>query len=146
MEASISFKGSGRMWLGMDSRHYYHPNRSTRHRVLQVVVGVTGIDFNALVGESKRTPVVRARQLAAYYLRACTDMSLPQIGWTLGQRDHSTMCHAIDRIRRCPWLYEPHLTEAALALGIVAPAPPAIQNRERKKCIHLGENSPKLAN
>lgn len=131
MEIQLSGKATGRMWIGMDSTSGYRPNRRTRYEVLEAVQRTFGVTFTDIVGERRHKKLVRARQLAAYFLRVCTPMSTPQIGWALGQRDHSTICHALERVRHKTHGYEPELSEIAVSLGIVAPFPPLPQKWSR---------------
>ena len=53
---------------------------------------------SAIHGKSRDKHTTRARQVAMYLLRESTDLSLEQIGQALGQRDHSTVVHAVRRI------------------------------------------------
>jgi chromosomal replication initiator protein len=52
-----------------------------------------------LVGQSRATTAVRARQVGIYLTRELTDLSLPQIGRLYGGRDHSTVLNSIRRIQ-----------------------------------------------
>jgi chromosomal replication initiator protein len=38
------------------------------------------------------------RQIAMYLCRSMTDLSLPKIGEYFGNRDHTTVLHAVDKI------------------------------------------------
>ncbi|MFQ5967440.1 MAG: helix-turn-helix domain-containing protein, partial [Acidimicrobiia bacterium] len=58
--------------------------------------GFTTVD---LAGPSRRQPLVLARQIAMYLCREQTDLSLPKIGALFGGRDHTTVIHAIDKIK-----------------------------------------------
>lgn len=54
-----------------------------------------GLPPHAMVSDSRRKPVARARQAAAWVLKRCwPKLSYPQIGKLLGGRDHSTVIHA----------------------------------------------------
>jgi hypothetical protein len=129
MTLTLSFKATGRMWLGMDSTAAYRPNRRNRYEVLRAVERACQVTFNDIMSENRGKKRVRARQLAAYFLRVCTDMSLTQIGLSIGNRHYSTICHALDRIRHRPHYFEPELTEVAVRLGVVAPHPPPVRVR-----------------
>lgn len=50
--------------------------------------------------DSKKRPkdIAYARQVAMYFCREMTDMSLPKIGSDFGGRDHTTVIHAVDKI------------------------------------------------
>ena len=56
----------------------------------------TGISVEELVGASRKAPIVRARQFAATVLRARGN-SYPCVGRYLGDRDHSTIIHAVHK-------------------------------------------------
>ena len=52
------------------------------------------------LSSKKRTrELAYARQIAMYLVRELTNMSLPKIGETFGNRDHSTVMHACDKIK-----------------------------------------------
>ena len=53
-----------------------------------------------LVGPSRSRPLVTARQVAMYLCRDLTPLSLPKIGDAFGGRDHTTVMHALDKIRQ----------------------------------------------
>ncbi|NNC74149.1 MAG: chromosomal replication initiator protein DnaA [Acidimicrobiia bacterium] len=61
-----------------------------------MMVGVPRVD---LLGPSRRQPLARHRQIAMYLCRELTDLSLPKIGAVFGGRDHTTVIHAIDKIK-----------------------------------------------
>lgn len=44
--------------------------------------------------------LVHARHIAIYLARELTPKSLPEIGRLFGDRDHSTIIHAINRVKR----------------------------------------------
>lgn len=52
-----------------------------------------------LLSASRNKDVVAARHVAIYLLKRFTDKSLRDIGMYLGSRDHSTVLHAIEKIR-----------------------------------------------
>ena len=53
-----------------------------------------------LTGSSRSRLLVTARQMAMYLTRELTDLSLPKIGQTFGNRDHTTVMHADKKIRK----------------------------------------------
>ena len=53
-----------------------------------------------LCGQSRTHVLVTARQIAMYLCRELTDLSLPKIGQQFGGRDHTTVMHAVKRIRQ----------------------------------------------
>ncbi len=52
-----------------------------------------------LLGPSRRQPLARYRQIAMYLCREHTDLSLPKIGAAFGGRDHTTVLHAVEKIK-----------------------------------------------
>ena len=58
-----------------------------------------GITVDDLTGPSRRQPLARSRQIAMYLCREHTDLSLPKIGSAFGGRDHTTVLHAVDKVR-----------------------------------------------
>ena len=57
-----------------------------------------GISRAELIGASRATTPLRARQVAIYLTREMTDLSLPQIGRLYGGRDHSTVLNSLRRV------------------------------------------------
>ncbi len=53
-----------------------------------------------LKAKRRNKTVVYPRQIAMYLTRSLTDFSLPEIGEYFGGRDHTTVIHALDKIRR----------------------------------------------
>jgi chromosomal replication initiator protein len=67
--------------------------------IIAATAAATGLSPTDLIGPSRRQPLVRARQTAMYLCRELTDLSLPKIGRAFGGRDHTTVMHALDRIK-----------------------------------------------
>ena len=69
-----------------------------------LVVAVASEYYNITPEEmrssSRTRPLVVARQTAMYLCRELTDLSLPKIGREFGNRDHSTVLHATNKIRK----------------------------------------------
>jgi chromosomal replication initiator protein len=69
-----------------------------------LVVAVASDYYNVTPEEmrssSRTRPLVFARQMAMYLCRELTDLSLPKIGREFGNRDHSTVLHATNKIRK----------------------------------------------
>ena len=53
-----------------------------------------------LVGNKRSQNIVLPRQIAMYISRELTDLSLPKIGQEFGNRDHTTVLHADNKIRK----------------------------------------------
>lgn len=58
-----------------------------------------GISIKEIKGTKRVQNIVLARQVAMYLAREMTDNSLPKIGKEFGNRDHSTVLHAYNKIR-----------------------------------------------
>ncbi len=67
--------------------------------IIGATAAATGLSPADLIGQSRRQPLVRARQTAMYLCRELTDLSLPKIGRAFGGRDHTTVMHALDRVK-----------------------------------------------
>jgi chromosomal replication initiator protein len=68
------------------------------------IIEITAEFFNTttaeLLGQSRRRPIANARQVAMYIVRELTELSYPEIGREFGDRDHTTVIHAVQRIQR----------------------------------------------
>ena len=53
-----------------------------------------------LCGASRRRPLVTARQIGMYVFRELTDYSYPRIAEVFGGRDHTTVMHAVEKIKK----------------------------------------------
>jgi chromosomal replication initiator protein len=76
------------------SQRTLHPEE-----IIGATAAATGLSPADLIGPSRRQPLVRARQTAMYLCRELTDLSLPKIGRAFGGRDHTTVMHALDRVK-----------------------------------------------
>ena len=66
--------------------------------IIREVCKFYGIDDNALRGQSRVKDTATARQIAMYLIRSQTTLSLNDIGREFGNRDHTTVLHAINRV------------------------------------------------
>ena len=57
------------------------------------------LNHRELVGSSRNRRVVRPRQIGMYLCREVTQRSLPEIGRKFGNRDHTTVLHALRKIK-----------------------------------------------
>jgi len=67
--------------------------------IISSVVQYYEIPRSDLTGSSRKQPLARQRQIAMYVCREHTDLSLPRIGQAFGGRDHTTVMHAVDKIK-----------------------------------------------
>ena len=57
-----------------------------------------GVERESLLARDRRPAVATARQVAMFLARELTDHSLPEIGRGMGNRNHTTVLHAVNRI------------------------------------------------
>ncbi len=68
--------------------------------ILSIVAESTGVSVTEITGDKRTRPVVESRHLAMYLARELTDASLPKIGERIGNRDHTTVLHVVDKIAK----------------------------------------------
>jgi chromosomal replication initiator protein len=74
------------------------PRQVTPQIVLEATAQMFGFTVADLTGKSRSRPLVTARQIAMYVLRQLTNFSYPAIGRQFGDRDHTTVMHAVTKI------------------------------------------------
>ncbi|CAN5832867.1 hypothetical protein BH24ACT5_BH24ACT5_08250 [soil metagenome] len=72
----------------------------TDEELLAEIATILGFDVVALKGKSRQRPLVTARQISMYVFRNLTELSYPSIARLFGNRDHTTVIHAVDKIQR----------------------------------------------
>jgi chromosomal replication initiator protein len=79
------------------------PNAGEARVTADLVISVASEYFDVTPDQirspNRSRPLVTARQVAMYLCRELTDLSLPQIGQRFGGRDHTTVHHAVGKIR-----------------------------------------------
>ena len=73
-------------------------SQATPSSIINAVATRFNISEQALTSKSLATPLTEARQLAVYLLREDARLSLKEIGSLLGNRNHSTISHAYQRL------------------------------------------------
>lgn len=68
--------------------------------VVQKVSEFYDIEENSIYEKTRRKEIVRPRQLIMYILREDFGVSYPSIGQKLGGRDHTTVIHSCEKIKR----------------------------------------------
>lgn len=68
--------------------------------VVDKVADFYGIDEESIYEKTRRREVVRPRQVIMYILREDFSISYPTIGSKLGGRDHTTVIHSCEKIKR----------------------------------------------
>ncbi len=76
----------------------------TVRTILSATAELFSFSVEQITGGSRRRPLVDSRQIAMYVTRNMTDLSYPEIGRAFGDRDHTTVIHAVRKI-------EHHMTE-----------------------------------
>ncbi len=68
--------------------------------ILDVTAQEYGLTVDDLTGPSRKQPLALSRQIAMYLCRDLTDLSLPKIGAAFGGRDHTTVIHAVEKVKK----------------------------------------------
>ncbi len=74
------------------------PRQITPKAILDATADTFGFSVDDLCGQSRRRPLVIARQVGMYVFRDITDFSYPAIAKEFGGRDHTTVIHAVSKI------------------------------------------------
>lgn len=82
-------------------RSFSRPTKtvSVKH-VVSKVAEFYGIDEESIYEKTRRREVVRPRQVIMYILREDFSVSYPTIGTKLGGRDHTTVIHSCEKVKR----------------------------------------------
>lgn len=72
--------------------------KTSTQNIIKTVCDFYGITTNELLKKSRKTSLVKPRQIIMYLLREDTKASFPDIGTKLGGKDHSTVIHAYKKI------------------------------------------------
>jgi chromosomal replication initiator protein len=75
------------------------PRVITPALILDETAKMFGFTVEDLCGKSRRRPLVIARQIGMYVFRELTDFSYPRIADEFGGRDHTTVIHAVEKIK-----------------------------------------------
>lgn len=81
-----------------DSR-YAAGQRLTVDKIQRAVCEEFGVTLNDMVSKRRARAIARPRQVAMYLSKKLTKRSLPDIGRRFGGRDHTTVMHAVKRIK-----------------------------------------------
>jgi len=82
-------------------RSFSRPTKqvSVKH-VVTKIAEYYGIEENSIYEKTRRREVVRPRQVIMYILREDFSVSYPLIGNKLGGRDHTTVIHSCEKVKR----------------------------------------------
>jgi chromosomal replication initiator protein len=82
-------------------RSFSRPSKtvSVKH-IVSKVAEFYGIDEESIYEKTRRREVVRPRQVIMYILREDFSVSYPTIGTKLGGRDHTTVIHSCEKVKK----------------------------------------------
>lgn len=86
------------VWLADFLRAY--DRRVTIEEIKKKVAEHYGLKVQDLESPNRSRSIVRPRQIAMYLARLLTPRSYPEIGRRFGNRDHTTVMHAVETIQR----------------------------------------------
>lgn len=86
------------VWLADFLRAY--DRRVTIEEIKKKVAEHYGLKVSDLESPNRSRSIVRPRQIAMYLARLLTPRSYPEIGRRFGNRDHTTVMHAVETIQR----------------------------------------------
>lgn len=72
--------------------------KTSAQAIIKAVCDFYNLSINDLLKKSRKTSLVKPRQITMYLLREDTKASFPDIGTRLGGKDHSTVIHAYKKI------------------------------------------------
>jgi chromosomal replication initiator protein len=75
------------------------PRPITPQLILEATAEYFDFTVEEIQGKSRQRPLVTARQIAMYVFRDLTDLSYPAIAREFGGRDHTTVIHAVEKIK-----------------------------------------------
>ncbi|PIQ91345.1 MAG: chromosomal replication initiator protein DnaA [Parcubacteria group bacterium CG11_big_fil_rev_8_21_14_0_20_39_22] len=77
------------------------PKKATSIKdVIKIIADFYNIEEGSIYEKTRRKEIVKPRQLAMYILREECSVSYPLIGQKLGGRDHTTVIHSCEKIKR----------------------------------------------
>ena len=98
MNAPIDFNSASQIIKDLINEHQKRP--LTIPQIKRIVSKKLNISIEELASKARTKDIVQARQIAMYLCREVTNISLLKIGENFGNRDHSTVMHAIDKIKQ----------------------------------------------
>lgn len=76
------------------------PKRIKIDDILRIVSKHFGVNRSDLLSARRNRSIVRPRQIGMYLAKSLTSRSLPEIGRRFGNRDHTTVLHAIRKVEQ----------------------------------------------
>lgn len=81
-----------------DTKSKKHEIQSSCEKIMSIVSSFYGISVDDLKSKKRTKEIATARQIAMYLVRDILSMSFPMIGKNFGNKDHSTVMHAYNKI------------------------------------------------
>jgi len=69
-------------------------------KIADLVAEFYNITMDDLIKQSRKKEYVKPRQIAMYLIRKELDNSFPSIGDFFGGRDHTTVMHAVEKVKK----------------------------------------------
>lgn len=82
----------------IESKPYIHKGNITAEQILEAVCGYYKLSQNHVKSASRAHALAIPRHVAMYFIKQKTELSLAAIGKHLGNRDHSTVIHAVKNV------------------------------------------------
>lgn len=76
------------------------PRRIKIDDILKIITKHFGVNRSDLLSNRRNRSIVRPRQIGMYLAKNLTSRSLPEIGRRFGNRDHTTVLHAIRKVEQ----------------------------------------------
>jgi chromosomal replication initiator protein len=76
------------------------PSQISPDLIFRATAEAFGVSIEDLKGPSRTRPLVTARQICMYLFRQLTNYSYPLIARQFGNRDHTTVIHAVEKISK----------------------------------------------
>jgi hypothetical protein len=112
----IDGTATGALWNG--AHPLFGPQSApTFLAIIATVARITGTKPREITGPSKLRRIVRARQIAMYFMFALKDENFSEVGRRCGRRDHTTAMHGVNKVKARPEEFEPWLSLCAAELG-----------------------------
>lgn len=81
-----------------DTKTKKHEIQASCDRIMTIVSSFYGVSVGDLKSKKRTREIATARQIAMYLARDLLSMSFPMIGKNFGNKDHSTVMHACNKI------------------------------------------------
>ena len=102
--SSIGFIGLGHMGTPMVKnllKNNVKPKKNVSVKeIVKIISNFYNIEENSIYEKTRRKEIVRPRQVIMYILREDFHISFPSIGDKMGGRDHTTVIHSCDKVKR----------------------------------------------